>query len=73
MAQVLSSNLKKKTNAHTLHRWDKIEVAFKITKLGVNEQGALSLECTFILTPNVAFDFSHTIGTEDTNYSFAKL
>lgn len=34
---------------HTLLRGDKIEIAFKIRKLGVNEPGALSLKCIFIL------------------------
>lgn len=34
---------------HTLLRWDKFEIAFKIRRLGVNEHGVLSLKRVFVL------------------------
>ena len=39
----------RKTDAGALLRGGKIEIAFKLRKLGMNERAALSLKCMFIL------------------------
>ena len=48
-AGFLTPVLIRKTDAGALLRGGKIEIAFKLRKLGMNERAALSLKCMFIL------------------------